>query len=450
MKPEDAGEIALHVDGESAIAVGDPAALALLFDRLDIDPAEPVPVGQAMADSAAAVSGLGAVGMTLTGNWFQMTPESLAKFHELSAFNSPINGVFSAALRGGEGRFEAVAKLVQAGGINPASAANVHALAAAMALRMAVKNLEDLVKTLDVKLERVLQDSRTREMGNVQGITHVLSKSYGVFEETGNITATSWDQVTTHATQLSQAHAVALEHIDSLTRRLSVDNFKKQVEGADFASAGELQHWLVLTAVCLANMARMDALEVAHARTHDGASVASHAAVTKRASEERLAKTKESVRALADVAENAGNVDAFNRVTSPFAAARIEKSTAKIQKLLGAFSEAFGMPSITEHMERRAWHESILDLAQEIGDGVVGAATAVTTGVASAPKAIGAAVEDSVLGLAEQIRTRRESELEDAVQEAVVPVAALPPEEASDSEDEGSTQAGRDRKPEDR
>jgi hypothetical protein len=432
MKPENAGEIALHVDGESAIAVGDPAALALLFDRLDIDPTAPVPVGQAIADSAAALSGVSAVGMTLSGNWFQMTPESLAKFHELSPFNSAVDGVFSAALRGGEGRFETIAKLVQTGGVNPASVANVHALAAAMALRMAVKNLEDLVKTLDVKLERVLQDSRTREMGNVQGITHVLSKSYGVFEETGNITATSWDQVTTHATQLAQSHAVALDHLDSLTRGLSVDNFNKQLEGAELASSGELQHWLVLTAVCLANMARMDALEIAHARTHAGASAASHAAETKRASEERLAKTKDSVQALADAAARAGNVDAFNRVTSPFTAARIQKSTAKIQKLLSAFSDAFGMPSISEHAERRAWHESILDLAQEVGDGVVGAATAVTTGVASAPKAIGAAVEDSVLGLAEQIRTRRESEPEGVVQKADPPVGVLPSEETGD------------------
>lgn len=450
MKPEDAGEIALHVDGESAIAVGDPAALALLFDRLDIDPAATVPIGQAVADSAAAVSGVSAVGMTLKGNWFQMTPESLAKFHELSPFNSPVDGVFSAALRGEEGRFEAVANLVQANGINPASVANVHALAAAMALRVAVKNLEDLVKTLDVKLERVLQDSRTREMGNVQGITHVLSKSYGVFEETGKITATSWDQVTTHATQLAQSHAVALDHIDSLTQGLSGDNLKKQLEGAELASGGELQHWLVLTAVCLANMARMDALEIAHARTRDEASVASHAAVTKRASEERLAKTQAGVQALADAAANAGNVDAFNRVTSPFAAARIEKSTAKIQRLLSAFSEAFGLPSISEHVERRAWHESILDLAQEVGDGVVGAAAAVTTGVASAPKAIGTAVEDSVLGLAQHIRTRRESEPDDVVQKGVLPVDVLPPEEASDHDAEGSTQSVPDRKAEDR
>lgn len=433
MKPEDAGDIALHVDGESAIAVGDPAALALLFDQLDVDAAESVPVGQAIADSAAAVSGLSAVRMSLTGNWFQMTPESLAKFQDLSAFNSPVNGVFSAALRGEDGRFEAVAKLVQAGGINPTSVTNVHALAAAMALRMAVKNLEDLVKTLDVKLERVLQDSRTREMGNVQGITHVLSKSYGVFEETGNITATSWDQVTTHATQLAQSHAVALDHIDSLTRGLSVDNFRKQLEGAEFATGGELQHWLVLAAVCLANMARMDALEIAHARTHDGESVASHAAQVRRASEERLAKTEGSVQALADAARNAGNVDAFNRVASPFAAAKIDRATAKIHKLLGAFSEAFGMPTIPEQVERRAWHESVLDLAQEVGDGVVGAATAVTTGVASAPKAIGAAVEDSVLGLAEQIRTRRESEPEGVVRKSVVPLDASSSQETDGS-----------------
>ncbi|WP_395405933.1 hypothetical protein ACHMXB_22190 (plasmid) [Arthrobacter sp. UC242_113] len=418
MEPEDTGEIALHVEGESAIAVGDPAALAALFERLDVDPTAAVPVGQAIADTAAAVSGLGAVGMTAKGNWFQMTPESLAKFQEFSSFNPPANGVFSAAIRGEGGRFETFVDLVQANGINPASVANAHALAAAMALRMAIKNLEDLVKRLDVKLDRVLQDSRTREMGNVQGITHVLSKIYRDFEETGTITATDWGQIDSHPTELAQLLNTALGHIDTLTQGLSAEPLKKKLESAELASNGELQHWLVLAAICLANMARMDALEIAHARTQDEASAVRQAAKVKRANEDLLAKTKETVQALANAAESAGRVEAFHRVASPFAATRLEKSTEKIRALLSAFSDAFGMPAISQHTDRRAWHESILDLAQEVSGGVVGAATAVTTGVAAAPKAIGTAVEDSFLGFADQIRSRRESETEHSTQES--------------------------------
>jgi len=417
MEPEDAGEIALHVEGDSAIAVGDPAALAALFERLDIDPTAPVPVGQAIADTAAAVSGVGAVGMTAKGNWFQMTPESLAKFYEFASFNPPANGVFSAVIRGQGGRFETFVDLVQTNGINPASVANAHALAAALALRMAIKNLEDLVKSLDVKLDRVLQDSRTREMGNIQGITHVLSKIYRDFEETGTISATDWSQVDSHPTELAQLLNTALGHIDTLTQGLSAESFKKKLEGAELASNGELQHWLVLAAICLANMARMDALEIAHARTQGEVSVVRQAAKVKRANEELLTKTKETVQALANAAENTGRVEAFHRVTNPLAAIRMDKATVRIRTLLSSFSDAFDMPAISEHTERRAWHESILDLAHEVGDGVVGAATAVTTGVASAPKAIGTAMEDSLLGLADQIRSRRESETEHSAQE---------------------------------
>ncbi|WP_146188141.1 hypothetical protein [Mycetocola zhujimingii] len=431
MEPDDIGEIALHVDGASAIAVGDPVALAALFERLDIDPVGAVPVGQAIVDSVAAVSGMAAIRMTTSGNWFQMTAESLANFKELSQFNPATDGVFSAVFRGSGGRFQAVADLVQTTGINPTSVANFHALSSAIALRMALKKLENLVKTLDVKLDRLLQDARTQEMGNVQGITHVLSKSYAMFEETGKVTTTSWDQVTTHATELAQSHAVALQHIETLAQGLSAGSFKTRLNGAEFAAAGELQHWLVLTAVCLANMARMDALELAHATAHDDeGSATSQAAQIKKASDERWAKTKEKVQTLAEAVASAGRVDALTRVRSPLAAARNEKALEQIQSLLTVFSDALGMTSGSVPIARRAWHGSVKDLAEEVGDGVMGAARTVASGVASAPKMIGTAVEDSVLGLAQTIQSRRESEGQEASSEREV---ALQPEAEASS-----------------
>jgi hypothetical protein len=49
------GEIAPHGDGEPAIVVGDPAALASSSERVDIDPGALFPVDRLLSDAAAVV-----------------------------------------------------------------------------------------------------------------------------------------------------------------------------------------------------------------------------------------------------------------------------------------------------------------------------------------------------------------------------------------------------------
>ncbi|MEQ4565261.1 hypothetical protein [Paenarthrobacter sp. CAP02] len=387
-------DIALHVDGASAIAVGDPDALAILFKKLDIGADEGVPVGRGLADAVAAVSGLGAIGMSASGNWFQMTPNSLAKFHELAGHVA--NGdVFSAVLRGTDGRFDTFVDLVQSSGINPASVANVHALAAAMALRMALKDIEEAIASLDIKLDRLLQDARTREMGNVQGITHVLSAAYTAYEKTGSVTNNAWDLIADHPTELAQSLFVALGHLETLEEGLSRGSVKERLGQAQFAADGELQHWLMMAALSLANTARMDTLTIA--RAHDEAEAEYLAGDRESATNELLSATREKIRKLSEAAESLGRLSALTRVRAPRSSIKVAESVDRIQYLLKAFSEVFGMPELKEPPARPGWLRSVADLAKEVGGGV-----------ASVPRTIGAAVEDSVLQMAEGINSRRE------------------------------------------
>lgn len=92
----------------------------------------------------------------------------------------------------------------------------------------------------------------------------MLDKAFGYFEETGELTPTLWDQVAGQAAALSQMHAVALNHINALADGLSAKSFGKRLEAARNAASGELQHWLIITAVGLANMVRMDSLGIVH------------------------------------------------------------------------------------------------------------------------------------------------------------------------------------------
>ena len=189
-------------------------------------------------------------------------------------------------------------------------------MAAAVAIRSAIFSLEVQLESIDAKLETVLRDTRNEALGNIQGTTFILDKAFGYCEETGELTATLWDQVSGQAAALSQMHAVALNHLDALTDGLSAKSFGKRLDGARYAASGELQHWLIITAVALENMVRMDSLEIVHGTGLDPAGA--HARHVEQAPERRLESTRSKVQKLADASAAASKVDAFTRVANPF------------------------------------------------------------------------------------------------------------------------------------
>lgn len=279
-------------------------------------------------------------------------------------------------------------------------------LAAAIAIRSALHSLEVQLESIDAKLDTVLRDTRNEALGNIQGTTFILEKAFGYFEETGELTPTLWDQVAGQAAALSQMHAVALNHIDALADGLNAKSFGKRLDGARNAASGELQHWLIITAVALTNMVRMDSLEIVHGATGDRAGA--HIRHVEQARDRRLELTRSKVQKLADAAAKASKVDTLSRVANPFELPKLYDAVSEIQRLLVVFSEAYGMPA-TEAFERKEWHTSLLDLGHAAGSAVAGAVGAAAGSVAAAPKAIAGGVEDSILQVAQSIEERRKS-----------------------------------------
>ncbi len=251
----------------------------------------------------------------------------------------------------------------------------------------------------------MLRDTRNEALGNIQGTTFILDKAFGYCEETGELTATLWDQVSGQAAALSQMHAVALNHLDALTDGLSAKSFGKRLDGARYAASGELQHWLIITAVALTNMVRMDSLEIVHGTGSDPAGA--HARHVEQARERRLELTRSKVQKLADASAAASKVDAFTRVANPFEMPKFYDAASEIQRLITVFSEAYSMPA-TEAFERKEWHASLLDVGHAAGSAVAGAVGAAAGTVAAAPKVIVGGVEDSILHVAQSIEERRQ------------------------------------------
>ncbi|MGM9471328.1 hypothetical protein ACS5PJ_04935 [Pseudarthrobacter sp. YS3] len=404
--------LSLYVDGNDALVAGDPTAIAELFRKLDVKPDDRANLGSGVADVLAGIIGLAAAGISanIEGNSFHMTPESYARYLQLLGSVKEKAGIVAGVLRQPDGSIDTIIELVRSSPVNSASAANVQLLAATVAIRVAIKDLSDLVEAVDAKLDTIIRDNRDEALGNVQGTTHVLDKASGYFEETGRLNDALWDQVSGQAAALAQAHAVALNHLNTIADGLAVSNFGKRVNNAETAARGELKHWLVIAAVALTNMVRMDSLEGVRS-ANDGSNSPAHERHIAKAREQRTARTSTAIKNLSDAISKAVDVDTFTRITNPLEMPKLYTAAEEMQRLLRIFSSSFGLPEPVS-IERTQWHESVIRLGQKAGGAVAISAAAVAEGVASVPKAIGGTVEDTILHIAHGIEERRRSPAE--------------------------------------
>ncbi|MGN7201558.1 hypothetical protein [Arthrobacter sp. SAFR-044] len=404
--------LALYVEGESALVAGTPEAITELFRKLDVQPEATSKLGSAVADVLALAAGIaGAVpGAGISGNSFQMTPESYARYLELVGSTKEKAGIISGLLRQPDGTIDTVVELVSSTPANPAAVVNPYVLAATLAIRTAIHSLEVQLESIDAKLDTVLRDARNEALGNIQGTSHILDKAFGYFEDTGTLSDTLWDQVAGQAAVLAQMQAVALNHIDGMREGLEARGFGKRLNAAQLAASGELQHWLIITAVALTNMVRMDSLEIVRGAAEGNAGL--HAAHVERSRMRRRDATKAKLQRLAEAAAAAAKADMMARVMNPLEMPKLYDSVAEINRLLKAFSDAYDMPWNVE-FQRKEWHESVMELGQAAGTTVAGAVSAVAGGVAAAPRAIAGGVEDGILHVARSIEERRKVEADD-------------------------------------
>jgi hypothetical protein len=396
-------ELAVHVAERGALVSGDPELLQALFLNIGVDSTKTSRVGQGTADLAAAVAGLAAISTSLDSAWVQLTPDSHMRLLELIKHNLPTDGLFSGVIRGDKGRIDSFVQFT-AGGINPIAMTNIANLAATMALRNAIAQLETLVQSMDVKLDQLLQDNRAKALGDINGLTQVLSRAVDLYDETGRVTETAWSQIAGHATALAQASSQALAQIDAMTKAIAAGSFARQADAIKSLTDSELRPWLVILAAAQANQLRLETLELAHLGAHDPEAVPSNAAAIKSTAEQRQLTASHHVQALLDAIGTTADVSDFNRLKNPLKSRALLDSAEKAIKLISVFGEIYGLQDLAlQDVERETWRKSLSDLTKSTTTAVASAAKSVPVGIA---KVSG----DVVIKAASQIEAKREPE----------------------------------------
>ena len=393
-------ELAVHVAGRGALVAGDPGLVQSFLQNIGVVATDTSRVGQGTADLAAVAAGLAAVSTSLDGTWVQLTSDSHTRLMELFKHNLPANGVFSGVIRGEMGRIDSFLQFTP-GGLNPVAMTNIANLTAIMALRKSIAQLETLVQSMDIKLDQLLQDNRAKALGDINGLTQVLTRAVNLYDETGRVTETAWSQIAGHATALAQASSHALAQIEAMTKSISPDSFAKQVNAVETLADSELRSWLIILAVAQANQLRLETLELAHLAVHSPEAVPAHAAAIESTAELRRLTASRQLQSLLDAISSTADVSDFNRLRNPFKSRAMLNSAESAMELIRIFGEVYGLQNLTlDEVERESWRKSFSDLTKSTTN-------AVTSAVKSVPVGIARVGGDVIVKAATQIEAKR-------------------------------------------
>lgn len=396
----DSSDVEIVLSENGALVAGPDAAVEALLARLDLPQTSAEPVGRSVKNLFFDLSSAVSVASAYDPRWVRMTSESYGRMQELGGFQLSADGLISGVLRGGKGRIDSILKFDLAGGTNPAMLAQTAALAQTMALRHAIDQLESLVETMDVKLDLLLEDNRNAAIGDVQGLTHVLSRAYAIYEKSGRISETVWSQIVGHASALAQAEAKARSHIESVTASIGAQTFGERADAIHRAADGEIQHWLVILASVDVNQQRLDVLELAHLRERDEGAVFAHAEEARTSLQKRRWMLTETVQRLSDALTAAADVSDAHRVRNPLRSRELIQKAEHSLNLVSAFAEVARVDVMAGEVERETWRKSVADLAK-------GTASEARAVVVAVPKEITRRREETLIRKVSKIEERR-------------------------------------------
>lgn len=191
-------EVELFVGDDGAvIAVGDRDAITVLADQIArcVGGAAAVPAGLPIGD------GLGALGAALGfagtyGEYFAFAPETLKKVKDGLRLQQSASGLVRGFLKDAAGAFGGDVQM------RPVSLVAEHALSvqltmATIALRAAIKNVEQAVERVEHKVDRIALLLDSQRLGDVIGVHTILRDVWERSQrgDTAGVTNTDWDVV---------------------------------------------------------------------------------------------------------------------------------------------------------------------------------------------------------------------------------------------------------------
>lgn len=406
-------------DSTAIAVIEDQGGFLVLGDSTEI---EPWLSEQGLASKEFVVRAAGAAGQglqlaseaaTQSGRWVKLTKESselLSKYGKL--------GKQSGVLRSSNGQIVKHLEFFNPGELlNPSMAAGVGGAMAQYALDQAIEEITDYLKTIDSKLDDVLQDQKDHTLGELRAAALAIEQARATRDEEGYTSLTTWSKVQSLDGKLMDAQQYALAKIESLAKKLEGEKDAARLLDVTTGLSKDVNYWLGMLAWAIREQDELAVIELDRVLVESPETVEGHKRGLSKARKARLERVEWQANAL-----EARLAAASKRISGntlhlvaelpilPRESDRALGELAAANDELARFSRALEVHLTTHRIaEAPEWQEAVGQVVGDVASDVRGLAGAgvkgsqeVATVVADTAKSLGGGVAEAGVAFAGQ------------------------------------------------
>lgn len=374
------GMFDMDAKGASSITViDDEDGMLLLGDQLEIDR---VLAGRGLVTKGIDAKTLLKLGKGVTelsehasrsGQWVKLTKESseaLVKYGK--------TGMQSGVLRGTDGKIIQHLKFMNPGELaNPALAAGVGGMMAQYALEQAIEEITDYLKSIDGKLDDLLQDQKDRMAADLGGVARLVDETYAIKREVGVVSDVTWSKVDGCGKEAAAAQCYVLEKLNGLARKLEHPKGADALLETAKKAAPDVTEWLVLLARAVKIQDQLSAIELDRVMASQPELVEDHRRGIRAARRDRLGRIEREIDGLGSCMERAARKIGADRLRLIREVPLFEResdvaldSLREAQRLFSGFAASLDLHIESHPIESAPeWGDAVGELAGDVADG---------------------------------------------------------------------------------
>ncbi|MGP9725492.1 hypothetical protein ACT3SZ_15895 [Corynebacterium sp. AOP40-9SA-29] len=359
-------DIQLIKDDRGIAVIGSPDLVQSFLDKTGLSatghPSRPLRSG------ASTMSGILNVGSEISANsgrWLPLTKESAALVKRAPLVTNSTTGNLHATVRASNGQFLKNLEFVRTPTsllTNPAALSNAAALMTQLAMSQMMDEITDYLKTIDKKLDDVLQSFNDSVLSQLYGVSDVIDDAMAVRESVGSVSETTWSKVHTASMTIASTRNYALRRLTALADALDDTSDLGDLVSSAKAIETSVQDWLTVLVNCIQLQEAVDILELDRVMGASPDDLNKHRIGLETARSQRWDRMGDSLNHLLTRMDGALSRANESVLFRPLPPRRILRSTDLVTEHVVEFQEQLGLESHRDHHEARKWRSAVGDV----------------------------------------------------------------------------------------
>lgn len=302
------------------------------------------------------------------GRWVKMTKES-ANF--VKRFGDTGTGV----VRGPKGRIVHHIKFEKLG--RAAKVANPEAVALAMsqmAMKQVIAEVTDYLKTIDRKIDDLLQDQKDQAIADLVGIARMVDETMLIRDKVGIVGETAWSKISGCSQDIARAQSYALLKLKGLAQKLAESTDAAVAEQVAKQLAKDLPIWFTVLGNAVQLQNKMYVLELDRVAEETPDAIRQHHEGILLANKQRLHDIGANLTQLSKTISQSAESVREQKVWRPFTVDNTLKLLDSANGSIVRFAAVLDIEANQARIDKAPeWVDAagklISDSAQQIGDG---------------------------------------------------------------------------------